>query len=487
MFDALRKRLPDWADESRQLSRLSADERAAVALRQRAANESLAPYVGLTTIAIVSLMFVVDIERVATHQFHASLTGFIYALGAAGHLILTCSIAPALALKSSGVAANREKAQRLLHWHLGLLIVGMLILSVTGVVLRGSYVGLACALILTNLLYSLPWRPRVWVNSLAALCAPGAVLLFSQAPGLARLITVSELLTLISLCAVGGAILHRDRLSGHVAQHRESMYLARLRQEIQVAAKLQQSLLPPPWPATPAFDVRGLMRPAQDIGGDFFDHFHVADGSVCLVVADVCGKGIPAGLFGMSAKSVLHAMALQPRRAHAGALVAEVNNRLHEGNEQLMFVTAVYANYQPATGLMEFVNAGHLQPLLIAADGETRWLEAPRGRALGARGGQAYASAQVDLQPGDTVLFITDGITEAMNARLEEFGAARVKAVFDSKAGLGPAECIGLLLAAVDAFTGGVEPSDDITCLAICHRPPIHPPSHPGLTRTPPP
>jgi serine phosphatase RsbU (regulator of sigma subunit) len=79
------------------------------------------------------------------------------------------------------------------------------------------------------------------------------------------------------------------------------------------------------------------------------------------------------------------------------------------------------------------------------------------------------------LQPGDTVLFITDGITEAMNARLEEFGAARVKAVFDSKPRLGPAECIDVLLAAVDAFAGGVEPSDDITCLAICHRPSIHP------------
>ncbi len=478
MLSALRNRLPDWADESRQLSRLSADERAAVAARQGAANESLAPYVGLTTIAIVSLMFVVDIERVATHQFHASLIGFIYALGAAGHVILTCSIAPALALKARAVSANPETAQRLLHWHLGLLIVGMLILSVTGVVLRASYVGLACALILTNLLYSLPWRPRVWVNSLAALCAPGAVLLFSQAPGLARLITCSELLTLISLCAVGGAILHRDRLSGHVAQHRESIYLHKLRQEILVASKLQQSLLPLPWPASSAFAVQGLMRPAQDIGGDFFDHFHGADGSVCLVVADVCGKGIPAGLFGMSAKSLLHAMALQPNKAageaHAGALVAEVNSRLHEGNEQLMFVTAVYANYQPSTGRMEFVNAGHLQPLLMAADGETRWLDAPRGRALGARGRQTYASAQVDLRPGDTVLFITDGITEAMNAGLEEFGAARVKAVFEAHAGRGAAECIDLLLAAVDEFIGDTAQSDDITCLALCHRP-THP------------
>ncbi|OYY60110.1 MAG: hypothetical protein B7Y51_12350 [Burkholderiales bacterium 28-67-8] len=79
------------------------------------------------------------------------------------------------------------------------------------------------------------------------------------------------------------------------------------------------------------------------------------------------------------------------------------------------------------------------------------------------------------MQPGDTVLFITDGITEAMNAELEEFGAARVKAVFDAHAGRGAAECIALLLAAVDEFTGGIAQSDDITCLAVCHRPPVHP------------
>ncbi|OYY63437.1 MAG: hypothetical protein B7Y51_06140, partial [Burkholderiales bacterium 28-67-8] len=386
MLSALRNRLPDWADESRQLARLSADERAAVAVRQRAANESLAPYVGLTSIAIAILMLLVDIERGEAGQFSLGLTGLLYALAAAGHIIFACSIPSALALKLPGVAANPDEAQRLLKWHLSCLIVGMLVLAATAIVLRGTYVRLACALIVTNLLYGLPWRLRGWFNALAILCAPEVVLFFPSDTAIGRAVTFSELFILISLCAVGGAILHRDRTIGYVAQHRESMYLQKLRQEIQVASKLQQSLLPLPWPASSAFAVQGLMLPAQDIGGDFFDHFHGAEGSVCLVVADVCGKGIPAGLFGMSAKSLLHAMALQPDKAaaeaHTGALVAEVNSRLHEGNEQLMFVTAVYANYQPATGRLEFVNAGHLQPLLIAADGESRWLEAPRGRAL---------------------------------------------------------------------------------------------------------
>ena len=120
---------------------------------------------------------------------------------------------------------------------------------------------------------------------------------------------------------------------------------------------------------------------------------------------------------------------------------------------------------------MAFVNAGHVQPLLIPRTGEVRWLDAPKGRALGIRRHQRYAAAEVGLQTGDTVLFITDGITEALNASFQEFGMARVKAAFESVRCEGPGDCIDRLLAVVDAFTGGMAQSDDITCMALCHQP----------------
>ena len=217
------------------------------------------------------------------------------------------------------------------------------------------------------------------------------------------------------------------------------------------------------------------MRPAQDIGGDFYDHFRLPGGAVCLVVADVCGKGLAAGLFSMSARSALRSSTIELARTtplpDPGTVVARVNDLLHEGNPDLLFATALYALYEPSTGHLQLVNAGHVKPLLITRAGATRWLDVPPGSALGARAARTYSSFRLELQPGDTVLCLTDGITEALNATLEEFGAARVQAALEGLTHAGPVACGERLLAAVDTFTAGVAQSDDITCIALTHRP----------------
>ena len=467
--------IPDWLGESRVMSALSADERRHVEERQQQANASLAPYIGLACLIFFSAMVIIDIERYREHLFNLSLSGLAYTLVAVCHITLALSIVPALALKSRRAAEDRTLAARWLRWHQVLLMGSLLTVGCVAVLLDGKFMRLGSVLIVVNLLYALAWRYRFAVNATSVLISSVFVLRNGAGEALLPMVAFGEMAAVICLCAIGGAVIHRDRVQFYLAQYRESLYLARLREEISVAAQLQQSMLPAPWPASREFAVHGLMRPAKDIGGDFYDHFIVQNGAVCLVAADVCGKGIPAGLFSMSAKSAMRATTIQSSTATAapdpGRLVAGVNNLLHEGNEDLLFVTAIYALYQPASGQLDFVNAGHVKPLLLGRDGHARWLDAPKGCALGARADRTYSAARIDLQAGDTVLLITDGITEALNSEFEEFGMDRVMQSLDGATGSDAKSCIERLLSAVDEFTGGVEQSDDITCIAVCHQP----------------
>ena len=476
MLTALGRYLPDWLVESRLSASLNANEQRELVERRFQANVSLAPYGGLAIILLLPFLAIADTERVAADLARAATVGLSDALIVASHAVLIASALLAFALKHPRVVANRRVAERLLTLHMVGMISGLLLLSIIAVITRGKFLRLSTLLVATNFVYIVQWQWRALINAFAFVFGTLAIFLFVAATSASRLFNFQEFLTLVGLCVISGAIVHRDRQIAYLEQYHESLRRAKLQEEISLAAKLQQSLLPSPWPATDAFAVLGMMRPAQDIGGDFYDHFTVADGAVCLVVADVCGKGIHAGLFAMSARSVLHTTALQPPAHGATAnepatVVAAANALLHEGNTELLFVTAVYARYQPATGTLAFVNAGHVQPLLIPRTGDVRWLDAPKGRALGVRGTQRYAAAEVGLQAGDTVLFITDGITEALDASFQEFGLARVRAAFQGVRCEGPEECIARLLAVVDAFTGGMAQSDDITCMALCHQP----------------
>ncbi len=251
---------------------------------------------------------------------------------------------------------------------------------------------------------------------------------------------------------------------------RESLQLGSLRRELDIAARLQQSILPRQWPQDPRYDLWGTMRAAKDIGGDFFDHFELPAGRRGLVVADVSGKGISAGLFGMVSKTLLRAIATQREQA-AGEVVREVNESLCADNESSMFVTAFYGQYDPASGRLVYVNAGHPPPLVLRAGGALEWLGRPGGTALGVVPGLTYEEGVVDLAPGDTVLVFTDGVTEAVNAEGQEFGQPRVSALFDGRPAAAAHEAIERLLARLDRHAQDVEPYDDITCLALHCRP----------------
>ncbi|HSW18335.1 MAG TPA: SpoIIE family protein phosphatase [Ramlibacter sp.] len=247
---------------------------------------------------------------------------------------------------------------------------------------------------------------------------------------------------------------------------RESLQLSSLRRELDIAARMQQSILPRTWPADPRFMLWGTTVPAREVGGDFYDHFLLADGQCAMVVADVSGKGIAAGLFAMVSKTLLRSVATQ-RQLPPSGVAAHVNDGLCRDNDNAMFVTTLYAQYDAATGALRYANAGHPPPLIVRADGSCQWLAPTRGTAFGVMEELVYQEAAARLEPGDLLLMYSDGVTEAQDTQGREFGAERLKALFEGRAVDTPHEAIRRVTEAVDDFAGEVEQFDDITCMAL--------------------
>ena len=261
-----------------------------------------------------------------------------------------------------------------------------------------------------------------------------------------------------------------DRTLSHVVEWRNALMsrdkLVVLQNELDVGRKMQQSILPTQFPKGPDYQIYGSMEPARSVGGDFFDVFRLEHGRVGLAIADVSDKGVPAALFMMSSRAMLKGSAIG--RSDPGAVLYELNNLLYENNETLMFVTLLYAIYDPSTGELSYANGGHNPPLVVRADGTSQILPSTGGVALGVMPDIDYRDASITLEPGDAVIFYTDGVTEAMNAENEEFGNNNLLEVFEETP---PTECRKATMAVFDAvseFAGDTAQSDDITCLTLC-------------------
>ena len=260
-----------------------------------------------------------------------------------------------------------------------------------------------------------------------------------------------------------------DKTMAHLAVMREALAsrdkLVALQNELDVARKMQQSILPTVFPQLPNCELYGHMVAAREVGGDFFDVVKLADGRYGLAIADVSGKGVPAAMFMMSSRTLLKGAAIGT--PHPGNVLREVNDVLEQDNESLMFVTLFYGVYDPATGELTYANGGHNPPLIVHSDGTSMELPQTNGVALGVMGGMEYEQSKITLEPGDTAVFYTDGVSEAMNGENEEFGMDRFSQVFANTPPSGAIAANKAVFEAVQQFADGTPQSDDITCLVL--------------------
>lgn len=240
--------------------------------------------------------------------------------------------------------------------------------------------------------------------------------------------------------------------------------LAAIENELDVASKMQQSILPTEFPTTDNYEVFGNMTPAREVGGDFFDIFNLENGCIGLAIADVSGKGVPAALFMMASRTLLKGSAIGLN--DPGRVLQEVNDLLYDDNDAMMFVTVLYAVYNPATRELTYANGGHNLPVIVHTDGSNTVMPSTNGIALGILDGGEFEQNSITCAPGDTVVLYTDGVTEAINGGEEEFGMERLQAIFTSA----PGDCRTAVEAVFDAvsdFAGEAPQFDDITCLAL--------------------
>ncbi len=260
-----------------------------------------------------------------------------------------------------------------------------------------------------------------------------------------------------------------DRTVKHLLEWRGALSardrLVALQNELDMASKMQQSILPTVFPEGVGYQVSGSMEPARSVGGDFYDVLQLSNDRIGLAVADVSDKGVPAALFMMSSRTLLKGSAIGCEKP--GDALHEVNDLLNEDNETAMFVTMVYGVYDPANGKLTYANGGHNSPLLVRADGSSELLPLTGGVALGLVPDLEYHQETTTLAPGEFVIFYTDGVTEAMNEAEEEFGVERLQNIFaesppDNAQGVNKA-----ILETVNKFAGNASQSDDITCLTL--------------------
>ncbi len=260
-----------------------------------------------------------------------------------------------------------------------------------------------------------------------------------------------------------------DRTLSHMTEWREALSsrdkLVALQNELNVASQIQQSILPTLFPQGDNYEIYASMEPARNVGGDFFDVLILEDGLIGLAIADVSDKGVPAALFMMSSRTLLKGAAIG--MGEPGQVLGEVNDLLHEDNDTGMFVTILYAVYNPFTGELAYANGGHNSPLIVHPDGSSYLLPLTGGIALGVAPGLPYQQQTVNLAPGEIAFLYTDGVTEAMNEEGEEFGVERLQEVFASNPPSNMKEANEAVFSAVSEFAGDTPQSDDITCLAV--------------------
>ena len=242
----------------------------------------------------------------------------------------------------------------------------------------------------------------------------------------------------------------------------------RISTELSLATKIQASMLPsvfPPFPEREDMDIFASMKPAKEVGGDFYDFFLVDDSHLALVMADVSGKGIPAALFMMITKILVqnHTMTgLTPTQ-----VLETLNRQICKNNPQEMFVTVWLGILDLKTGVLTAANAGHEYPILKQPDGSFEIIKDRHGFVIGGMDGSRYPQYELQLKPGAKLFLYTDGVMEATNAEREQFGAERLLASLKRAENESPQAILTAISHDLEAFADGAPQFDDVTMLCL--------------------
>ena len=244
---------------------------------------------------------------------------------------------------------------------------------------------------------------------------------------------------------------------------------ARIDKELEYAKQIQLSALPTNFPDNEDFRIYAQMIAAKEVGGDFYDFYKLSDTTVAFLAADVSGKGIPAAMFMMTAKTIIKDL------AESGMAVNDIftkaNEKLCENNESGMFVTAWMGILNLTTGNVQFANAGHNPPLLKRADGSFEYLKTRAGFVLAGMEGVRYRSGEITLKEGDRLFLYTDGVPEATNEENKLYGEDRLLSFMNQNATTEAVELLPALKANIDEFVGKAPQFDDITMLMFDYKP----------------
>ena len=244
-----------------------------------------------------------------------------------------------------------------------------------------------------------------------------------------------------------------------------------LQKELDIAARVQLSLLPAAMPPSRVLEMNGIMKPAKEVGGDFYDFFRIDRHRIGIIVADVSGKGVPAALFMVMARTLMRAAA--QHMGAPGRVLASVNDLLEQNNAEQLFVTVFYGVLDEHTGHFTYANGGHNPPILVDGRGP-RPLETTGGIALGMFDGLDYEDTHVVLEPGARMILFSDGVTEAFDAHSEAYGDDRLLEVargFPRQQT--PEQDVSDIVASVEAFAGNAPQFDDITCVVFRFKGPV--------------
>jgi phosphoserine phosphatase RsbU/P len=235
------------------------------------------------------------------------------------------------------------------------------------------------------------------------------------------------------------------------------------RDEIEIARQVQLALLPARHPQPEGWSLWSFMQPANDVGADLVDYIDLPDERLGVVLGDVAGKGLGAAL--LTAKLQATLRALVPGCPSLSDLGAEVNDILHKDGIDNRFVTLFYLELRPGSGRLRYLNAGHNPPFVLRA----RTTESLHASAipLGMMAGTSYTEGEVTLEPGNVLVVYSDGLTEARNAKDEEFGADRLQAMLPRLRGLSAEQSVRLIIDEVNGFLGRERPHDDLSLVVL--------------------